>query len=195
MCIKQTGWFVFSVREGFQIEKGRKECIVHAADVMAQSMINGTERLFVAITNPSLTVDDLQRALGQAFPADRGGTCQTGWIRLGFVFLRIITPMTPGRKANANARLFCYSLLRHSLPVFRFVYIFASAPPAGTMSAQGAADASGTALLLFAQAEHCCPYDNHENSCHNQTFHCCSFPVSILHIISLQASLSIHFLS
>lgn len=84
--------------------------------------------------------------------------------------------------------------IRHSLPVFRFVYIFASAPPAGTMSAQGAADASGTALLLFAQAEHCCPYDNHENSCHNQTFHCCSFPVSILHIISLQASLSIHFL-
>lgn len=39
---------------------------LHAADVMAQSMINGTERLSVAITNPSLTVDDLQRALGQA---------------------------------------------------------------------------------------------------------------------------------
>lgn len=39
---------------------------LHDADVMAQSMIGGTEKLSVAITDPELEVDDLQRALGQA---------------------------------------------------------------------------------------------------------------------------------
>lgn len=39
---------------------------LHAADVLAQSMVDGTERLLVAITNPMLDVDDLQRAVGQA---------------------------------------------------------------------------------------------------------------------------------
>lgn len=39
---------------------------LHDADVMAQSMIDGTERISVAITDPELKVDDLQRAVGQA---------------------------------------------------------------------------------------------------------------------------------
>lgn len=39
---------------------------LHDADVMAQSMTDGTERLSVAITDPELEVDDIQRAVGQA---------------------------------------------------------------------------------------------------------------------------------
>lgn len=39
---------------------------LHDADVMAQSMIDGTERLSIAITDPELEVEDLQRAVGQA---------------------------------------------------------------------------------------------------------------------------------
>lgn len=38
---------------------------LHDADTMAQSMINGTERLSIAISDPSLEVEDLQRAVGQ----------------------------------------------------------------------------------------------------------------------------------
>ncbi len=39
---------------------------LHDADVMAQSMTDGTERLSIAITDPSLQVEALQRAAGQA---------------------------------------------------------------------------------------------------------------------------------
>jgi len=45
---------------------------LHDAVVMAQSMIDGTERLPIAITDPSLRVEDIQRALAQA---------GYGWIR------------------------------------------------------------------------------------------------------------------
>lgn len=45
---------------------------LHDAKVMAQSMINGTERLAIAITDPSLSVEDIQLALAQA---------GYGWIR------------------------------------------------------------------------------------------------------------------
>lgn len=38
---------------------------LHAADVMAQSMTDGTERLSIAITDPTLEVEDIQRAVGQ----------------------------------------------------------------------------------------------------------------------------------
>lgn len=38
---------------------------LHSADVMAQSMIDGRERLPVAISDPALTVEELQRAVGQ----------------------------------------------------------------------------------------------------------------------------------
>lgn len=53
---------------------------LHDAKVMAQSMIDGTERLPVAITDPTLAVDDIQRALSQAgygwilFQLNRDGT-------------------------------------------------------------------------------------------------------------------------
>lgn len=39
---------------------------LHDAEVMAQSIIDGTESLSIAIFDPSLEVDDLQRAAGQA---------------------------------------------------------------------------------------------------------------------------------
>lgn len=39
---------------------------LHDAFVMAQSMIDGTERLSIAITDPALEVEDLQRAVKQA---------------------------------------------------------------------------------------------------------------------------------
>jgi len=39
---------------------------LHDAVVMAQSMVDGTERLPIAITDPSLAVEDIQRALAQA---------------------------------------------------------------------------------------------------------------------------------
>lgn len=38
---------------------------LHDADTMAQSMIDGTEHLSVAISDPALEVEDLQRAVGQ----------------------------------------------------------------------------------------------------------------------------------
>lgn len=38
---------------------------LHDADTMAQSMINGTERLAIAISDPTLEVEELQRAVGQ----------------------------------------------------------------------------------------------------------------------------------
>ncbi|MEA5152719.1 MAG: transglutaminase domain-containing protein [Oscillospiraceae bacterium] len=53
---------------------------LHDADVMAQSMIDGRESLPVAISEPSLEVEALQRALGQAgygyisFTLSRDGT-------------------------------------------------------------------------------------------------------------------------
>lgn len=53
---------------------------LHDAAVMAQSMIGGTERLPVAISAPSLAVEDIQRALAQAgygwikFDLSRDGT-------------------------------------------------------------------------------------------------------------------------
>jgi hypothetical protein len=39
---------------------------LHDADAMAQSMLRGGDTLSIALTEPSLTVDELQRALGQA---------------------------------------------------------------------------------------------------------------------------------
>lgn len=45
---------------------------LRAAKVMAQSMIDGTERMPIAITDPSLSVEDIQLALAQA---------GYGWIR------------------------------------------------------------------------------------------------------------------
>lgn len=45
---------------------------LHDAKVMAQSMIDGTERKAIAITDPSLSVEDIQLALAQA---------GYGWIR------------------------------------------------------------------------------------------------------------------
>jgi len=53
---------------------------VHDAKVMAQSMIDGTERLPIAITDPDLSVEDIQLALAQAgygwikFELSRDGT-------------------------------------------------------------------------------------------------------------------------
>ncbi len=53
---------------------------LHDAAAMAQSMIRGTERLSIAITDPSLGVEDLQRAVRQAgygwidFSLSRDGT-------------------------------------------------------------------------------------------------------------------------
>lgn len=53
---------------------------LHDAKVMAQSMIDGTERLPIAITDSTLAVDDIQRALSQAgygwihFQLNRDGT-------------------------------------------------------------------------------------------------------------------------
>lgn len=53
---------------------------LHDADAMAQSMIDGTERLPIAISDPSLEVEDLQRAVGQGgygwlvFSLSRDGT-------------------------------------------------------------------------------------------------------------------------
>lgn len=38
---------------------------LHDADVMAQSMLDGRERLAIAITDPALEVEELQRAVGQ----------------------------------------------------------------------------------------------------------------------------------
>lgn len=45
---------------------------LHDAEVMAQGMNSGTQRLSIAITDPDLAVEDIQRALGQA---------GYGWIR------------------------------------------------------------------------------------------------------------------
>lgn len=53
---------------------------LHDAEVMAQSMTDGTSSLSIAITDPALDVDSLQRALGQAgygwiaFTLSRDGT-------------------------------------------------------------------------------------------------------------------------
>lgn len=53
---------------------------LHDAEVMAQSMIDGTERMAIAITDPSLSPEDIQKALAQAgygwirFDLNRDGT-------------------------------------------------------------------------------------------------------------------------
>jgi len=59
------------------------------AKVMAQSMIDGTERLPIAITDPDLSVEDIQRALAQAgygwikFDLSRDGTEIVGQAAVG----------------------------------------------------------------------------------------------------------------